>query len=66
MAEVRQCQHGSAAPVEVIKNLLPSQAKPERHQCAVCAYAEGYKCGLARGRQNNNASTDAEADRLKG
>ena len=51
MSEIRQCQHGSVAPVEVIKNLRPSQAKPERHQCAVCAYAAGYKEGLAKGRQ---------------
>lgn len=62
MSEIRQCQHGSVAPVEVIKNLRPSQAKPERHQCAVCAYAAGYKEGLTRGRQEAaDSSTDTKS-----
>ena len=45
---LRECNHGNSAPIKAIEALPPSQAGPERHQCAVCAYAEGYKAGLAK------------------
>ena len=46
LVETEDCQHGSIAPVYVLKNLSPSQAGAGRHKCATCAYKYGYEAGL--------------------
>ncbi len=41
------CEHGNAAPRDMIAGLQDSQAGAGRHKCAVCAYQEGFKAGRA-------------------
>jgi hypothetical protein len=49
MNEVEPCKHGCAAPRQVVEHLDDWQGGLARHKCAVCAYEEGYKAGLAEG-----------------
>lgn len=39
------CDHGSAAPEELLSHLPASQAGVARHKCAVCAYSRGSTHG---------------------
>lgn len=39
------CDHGHAAPRELLEDLHESQAGTGRHKCCVCAYAEGLQVG---------------------
>lgn len=40
------CDHGSAAPEELLSQLPASQAGVARHKCAVCAYSRGHADGV--------------------
>jgi hypothetical protein len=54
------CDHGHAAPRELIESLPHSQAGYARHRCAVCAYdmgrAEGFRAGLEEARRRAERS----------
>jgi len=48
---IQNCDHGSSAPTAVLDRVHDSQAYASgRHQCAVCAYAEGYRQGMQSNR----------------
>lgn len=38
----QQCDHGSAAPTQVLENLPESQAGAGRHKCVICAFQRGF------------------------
>lgn len=40
---LQQCDHGSAAPTEVLQDLPESQAGAGRHKCVICAYQRGLE-----------------------
>ncbi len=42
IGEIVECQHGRMGRLSVIDGLHPNQGGPQRHKCAVCAYAIGY------------------------
>lgn len=40
---LQQCDHGSAAPTEMLENLPQSQAGFGRHKCVICAFQRGFE-----------------------
>lgn len=42
VGEIIKCGHGKIAKLDVIESLHKNQGGPQRHKCAVCAYAIGY------------------------
>jgi|GEM_PF-3413182 len=40
------CEAGNSAAIAILRDLPPSQGRPFRHKCAVCAYTWGYQAGF--------------------
>lgn len=55
--------HGDA---KHLLRLPLSQAQPQRHRCAACAYERGYQDGLRQGQRDMEARVKGLVARVKG
>jgi uncharacterized protein DUF3883 len=42
------CIHGGVSPIDLLKNLHPSQGGSGRHRCPICAYEQGFILGSSK------------------
>lgn len=63
---LQQCDHGSAAPTEVLETLPHSQAGAGRHKCVICAFQRGFEGVNGAPAENCNHANAAPIPVLQG